>query len=365
MKKLLLISFVILLFACGAEEGANHSDSGPQKSYPTKKKLQKRYDELVALDKNLERKKEEVSTLYDNFSSDIEELEDEIRTVVNKNNLNDFNQMLKETRIRYNLELLQQKRAYLKKLTSFYKQLMLGNEEILFLKRKTKSDLQVAQVLDEKEMKDLIQQIEATLNKNLPYADQLAIEVSPQDLESKEQILQNILNTQSEESQAEEETEQEEPVSNSRIIDLINKGQMDIDWYFNQQDNAFYLESEKIEEVEAYSNAKKLLLAAEKIIFLNQCIILGMTYENADDINPEAVLLDKYGVKHPPIMILWDDGHLPVHRFFQPTVTTTKGEIKRVFYVFNPDDPEKFTCGALSCDRFTCGAKINFCFKNQ
>ncbi|MDO8259960.1 MAG: hypothetical protein Q7T50_00490 [Candidatus Magasanikbacteria bacterium] len=315
--------------------------------------LQKRFDELSDLNDKLVEKRTEVLNLHQKFVDEIEGLESEIMTIANSQVGITYQEALENSRIHYNLKLLQQKKAYIKKLAEFHSRLMYGSEEVLFLTRKTESDLDICKVMNEEEINNLIKQIDQAINNYLPYADKLVINVDPSETETAENILRNIAQRKSGETEISKKIIAKEKYGNNyRIARLIKNGKMDEEWYKNASDNYF--------EVESFGKGFKpnvwkglheaLYVNIEKIFFVKPYIVMGTEF----DFNEEecailqGYLLDANGTKYELEKIIWKEGYSP-EKFFEEKkwVCGEAGEKKKVFYIFPYINPEKLFNGTL------------------
>ncbi|MCD4761777.1 hypothetical protein K8R32_02340, partial [bacterium] len=111
----------------------------------------------------------------------------------------------KNQEIRLTLQLIQINLAYIAELKQAEHTITTGNNEILFLKRKFKTDYEVATVINSKEIKILFNEINLTIEKYMPYAEDLVLNINNTKLESTEKIWQDIIN---EEKQKKEEDKQ-------------------------------------------------------------------------------------------------------------------------------------------------------------
>ncbi|MCK5211964.1 hypothetical protein KAJ89_04645 [Candidatus Parcubacteria bacterium] len=342
-KNILVIIFCLLsLMAC------DFLDEESQKE-----KLQKRFDRLSGLNERLESKREEMLSLHESFIGEIDNLRAEIQSITQKEELDSYSEAINHPRIKYDLKLIQQKQAYLVKLMEFQRALSLGGEEVLFLTRKIEGDLLVAEVLDQKKLDELIEEIDFVINEYLPYADELVIGVDSNELDSKQEIWEDILaDNNNLKLESKEIIKKEKYFNNFRIIKMIKNGEMDFDWYYNIQHNAFDLESDictMTSAPELFTKYRyKYSLRAEKLIFIKPFVVLGVIYttkESEMDFNGNGFLLDSRGVRYNPLYII---GAYWEKRFEQNRVSIIKGEEKRVFYIFPYIEPEKLKSGAFT-----------------
>lgn len=348
MKKIFYCTIILSVFLLGACSIFDDQESV----------LQKRFDELSDLNDKLVEKRTEVLNLHQKFVDEIEGLESEIMTIANSQVGITYQEALENSRIRYNLKLLQQKKAYIKKLAEFHSRLMYGSEEVLFLTRKTESDLDICKVMNEEEINNLIKQIDQAINNYLPYADKLVINVDPSETETAENILRNIAQRKSGETEILKKIIAKEKYGNNyRIARLIKNGKMDEEWYKNASDNYFEVESNGvffnhglIEIIFLLRDREALYVNIEKIFFVKPFIIVGTEFDfkEEESIVLEGYLLDINGTKYELEKIIWREGYSP-KRFFEKNdwVCGKEGEKKKVFYIFPYINPEKLFNGTL------------------
>ncbi|MCX6744637.1 MAG: hypothetical protein NTX82_03895 [Candidatus Parcubacteria bacterium] len=155
-------------------------------------KLCDKIEELVELRQTLTAKKSEINKLIKEYSASIKQLETEIRTEKRSKRINSYAQAKDNQRISYDLALIQRKGAYISKLEEILPKLDNGANELEFLQRQTEDDIKMEQVLGDKEIEKLANQIEQTIAKYLPEAGELAISVDESKMESPQQIWQRI-----------------------------------------------------------------------------------------------------------------------------------------------------------------------------
>lgn len=308
------------------------------------KTLQERHDSLSELNSKLDSKKSEVENLLQVFTDDIEQLEDEIREEIEIHKDMTYQEGLANKRISYNLKLLQQKRIYIKKLTGFQERLMHGSEEVLFLTRKTESDLKICKVMDEKELSDLIERIDQVIKDYLPYADNFAIDVAENEVESSENILQDVVRKISAGGNG------SNPYEVNKIKRQIEKGKIDVKQYLKIQTNCISVSGNSIKwyrgRIFSDKSDKVVEVSAEKIIFAEPYILFGFRYTffKTNFTEGRLNIIDKDGVPHNVQSILSynasdDEG--------EKVIRGDAGEVVRVFYVLSYDNPDKFTSGSF------------------
>jgi len=139
----------------------------------------------------------------------------------------------------------------------------------------------------------------------------------------------------------------------TKIINLIKQGKIDLDWYFETKENAFELES----EIQSRGSTgflgwsdwvHEFNLFAEKIIFLPPSYtIVGICFKGVRSRERVNIagghILDSRGTKYQPI---WHIGAIRENDGIY--ISLNRGEIKRVFLVLEYISPEKFETGAYT-----------------
>lgn len=219
VKLLTLIIMVFLLASCNNQK--KEDTQAPEGKSVAKKenveKLEKRINELGELNSKLTNKKSEINNLREKFTGEIKDYKQEINLARQSDNVQSFEGTLSNYRIKNNLVLIQHRLAYMVKLEQIESGLMRGTEEVFFLKRKFEGDLDVIKVLDEKELANLVVQIDLVLEKYLPYADKLVIDMEGIDVKSSKQIWEDILNEEKAKREAEEKVRRQQELVAEKI----------------------------------------------------------------------------------------------------------------------------------------------------
>jgi IS1 family transposase len=160
--------------------------------YGQEAKIEKKVKELNDLYATLSQKQKEVAGLQADYQRSIKELEKEIRSDQKKYHISTYEQASQNSRISYDLALIQRKEAYITKLDEVAQRLQTGTLELEFLRRQSEDDLKMVKVMDKEEIDKLAGQINTVIEKYLPEAGNLAIEIDENSLESPEQIWQRI-----------------------------------------------------------------------------------------------------------------------------------------------------------------------------
>lgn len=158
-------SYALTLFGSGHQKPANVPAPKVEVSPPQvnpMEALQAKICEVVALKNTLLKKREEMQKVRCEYEKEIEELKNEITQEQAINKVDDFSQAMKNKRIRNNLTLIQRHLAYINKITKLENSLSQGIEELLFLERKTRADIKIVRLLDNKD--ELVKKINGSLS---------------------------------------------------------------------------------------------------------------------------------------------------------------------------------------------------------
>jgi hypothetical protein len=149
-------------------------------------------EEVTALRDSLLFKQEEIMRLKNQYQEGIEELEKEISDELQKGESNTFLQAMENNSIAFTLRTIQRRQAYIQQLESPSKWIHQACEELLYIKRRTLMDLQVAEIAGGIDMNKHMRDINATVQKYQPAADKLAPEMTNTQLEPLEAIWERI-----------------------------------------------------------------------------------------------------------------------------------------------------------------------------
>ncbi|MCX6744636.1 MAG: hypothetical protein NTX82_03890 [Candidatus Parcubacteria bacterium] len=137
-------------------------------------------------------KKKELVALRSEYQGSIQKLESEIRTEKRKKGIKSYHQASSNSRISYDLALIQRKEAYIAKLDEVTPKLEEGTNELEFLRRQAEDDLKMETALGSEQLEELTEDIDNAIKKYLPQSEEFAIEVDKDSLPSVESIWQRI-----------------------------------------------------------------------------------------------------------------------------------------------------------------------------
>jgi hypothetical protein len=135
-------------------------------------------EEVTALRDSLLLKQEEVIRLKKQYQEGIEELEKEISDELQKGESHTFLQAMENSSIAFTLRTIQRRQAYIQQLERPSKWIHQACEELLYIKRRTLMDLQVAEIAGGIDMNKHVRHINAAVRKYQPAADKLAPEMT-------------------------------------------------------------------------------------------------------------------------------------------------------------------------------------------
>jgi hypothetical protein len=138
------------------------------------------------------KKQAEIRALKQRYQQSIEELEKEILDEQRNADIQTFLQASGNQRIIFSLKTIQRRQAYIGQLERPFEWVSAACEELLYLKRRVMTDLQVSAVASGIDMDKHVQQIQVALQKYQPTADKLAIDLTAAQSKSLETIWQRV-----------------------------------------------------------------------------------------------------------------------------------------------------------------------------
>lgn len=157
-------------------------------------KLKAKLEEAADLRNQLLEKKTEIDRLNLYYRNGITELEQIINQEAQKNGISSFEQASKNTRIELNLRSIQRRQAYIQGLEKPAMWVYRGSEELLYLVRKAKLDLELMDIAGGVDLNKHNRHISAAINQYRPSADKLAINLEDEKLTPLESIWQQASN---------------------------------------------------------------------------------------------------------------------------------------------------------------------------
>jgi len=161
--------------------------------FPLEDKIQYKITELSELRERLSQKQEEVTQLIYDYHNGIVKIKNEILDETQQKSITTYEQASRDSRVNYDLILIQRKQAYIQKLTEIEQRLKIGTYELEYLEREADDDLKMAKILRNKETENLVEEINRVIKKYMPDASNLVINIDDKGLQSPEEIWREIV----------------------------------------------------------------------------------------------------------------------------------------------------------------------------
>jgi len=149
-------------------------------------------EEISTLRETLLRKKEEIGQLKKYYQEGIAELEKEIFDEMRSAKTDTFLQALENKRIEFGLRTIQRRHAYVRQLDQPSGWIYKAAEELLYLERRVMVDLQVAEVASGIDRNKHMRHMNTAIEKYRPTAERLAVDMKDAQLESLENVWEQI-----------------------------------------------------------------------------------------------------------------------------------------------------------------------------
>lgn len=157
----------------------------------TARELKKKISSIINLKERIAKKKKEAHRIRKEYRNDIGRYKDEISSEREKTGISSYAGALRNKRIVSNLSLIQRNLAYADKMTELIYRLEMGSEELLYLEREAKIDLEMIKVMDNKNL--LLDRINNALRDYRPMAENFAISKDQLKLMPTERIWNDLL----------------------------------------------------------------------------------------------------------------------------------------------------------------------------
>lgn len=154
--------------------------------------ISKRLDQLNQLNSGLQQKLIEVRQLQREYKKGIIELKKEIYVESQKNSIVTYSQAASNVRINYDLQLIQRRIALIKKMDDTELRLINGIEQVRFISLQTRDDLGIAKAFTGKEAKQLLKDINKTIDEYSPDSKEINLDINESMLIPLEQIWQSL-----------------------------------------------------------------------------------------------------------------------------------------------------------------------------
>ena len=148
---------------------------------------------ISALRDILLNKQEEVQRLKVQYQDGIERLENEISDELQEGEISTLPQAMENKSVAFALRTIQRRQAYIKQLEGPSEWISSACEELLYIKRRTLMDIQIAEIAGGIDMNKHIERIDAAVQKYQPTADRLALDMTHSEPEPLEIIWERIL----------------------------------------------------------------------------------------------------------------------------------------------------------------------------
>ena len=142
---------------------------------PAETIIQDRYVTIDALRQSLQIKQAEIVKLKQDYESGIEQSQEVIAGLAAENQIKDFKDALAVRRIAFELQTMQRRKAYIRKLEDPYNRLLSGSEALLYIKRLTEIDLAVAPFVGGLGTGRLLKRIDAEIDRHQLTSDKLQV----------------------------------------------------------------------------------------------------------------------------------------------------------------------------------------------
>jgi len=148
---------------------------------------------ISALRDTLLNKQEEVQRLKVQYQDGIERLENEISDELQDGQISTLSQAMENKSVAFALRTIQRRQAYIKQLEKPSEWISSACEELLYIKRRTLMDIQIAEIAGGIDMNKHIERIDAAIRNYQPTADRLALDMTHSALVPLEIIWERIL----------------------------------------------------------------------------------------------------------------------------------------------------------------------------
>lgn len=155
--------------------------------------IQDRYATIDAMRQSLQIKQAEIVSLKQDYESGIEQSLELIAGLAAENQIKDFENALAVRRIAFELQTMQRRKAYIRKLEDPYNRLLSGSEALLYIKRLTEIDLAVAPFVGGLGTGRLLKRIDAEIDRHQLTSDKLQVAAGDTGAPSLESLWQAAL----------------------------------------------------------------------------------------------------------------------------------------------------------------------------
>lgn len=207
MKKLIFLISVLFIIGC-------QNDS----------QLNIEYNKLVEIKQRQLEKIEELSNQKNVFISQIRTTKEEIKSIVG-NTSQSYDDISNNVIVNSKLKIIQRRLAYSNKLNDLENQSIQALQITNVTLEDIKDKIALGNILDEKEFKQILEDIDQIKNANINITDNVALNINPDELESYENIWANIIQGENQEIERAKSYLNKEKINkfNSNKQELENK----------------------------------------------------------------------------------------------------------------------------------------------
>ena len=138
--------------------------------------LRSKMAEISLLRQKVIERKVQASKLCEQLKQRIKELEKEIKVEGKVTTITSFQEAVRNTRIDYNLKLIQKTLSYISRLKEKIQFFNIASEELAFVYQLAEDDLRILETLDDMKIEKVIDQIDKTSGKYQSEASRLLID---------------------------------------------------------------------------------------------------------------------------------------------------------------------------------------------
>ena len=176
---------ILLLFNIAGAKGA---------SSPKSMELKRKINEISSLQRIVENQVDVAVKTREQLQKQIDELANEINRELVSREINSYAQAAKVPRIKFNIKLIQQLLAYIDRLDQREQYYRIGNETLEHLNQQVNDDLALIRTLNDMEVDELIDRINAVLDEYIPETQKPLISVDNIHRRPAEEIWLGIVN---------------------------------------------------------------------------------------------------------------------------------------------------------------------------
>ncbi len=155
--------------------------------------LKRKLKDLNKLQQRLDKKRKQIADSNTAYIQELNVLAEEVKSDIAKDDIGSLEEAKNHPRIKYNLNLIQRKMAYIATLERLTIRLNNGSNELQFLQRQATDDLRIYKTLKSEDVEVLIESIDQVIEEYLPEAAELPIDIDDSLLMEEDQIWEKIV----------------------------------------------------------------------------------------------------------------------------------------------------------------------------